>query len=119
MEKEKAEAEKSEKAEGKKAKEAAKNAVKKNKRVLKGSVKDANYLLPAGESAGAKRIDDVLNDVEIMMGKMEPEDIATLASRLNGLKVADEVAKAWGGEVERLQGSGKVKAGETKVLGVK
>lgn len=118
LEKEKQEAEKAEKAEGKKAKEAAKNAVKKNKRVLKGSVKDANYLLPAGAEASAKRIDEVLNDVEVVMGKMEPEDIANLASQLNGLKVANEVEKAWGAEVEKLQGAGKVKGGETKVLGV-
>ena len=119
LEKEKAEVEKAGKAEGKKAKEAAKNAVKKNKRVLKGSVKDVNYLAPAGETASAKRIDDVLNDVELVMAKMEPEDIANLANSLNGLKVADEVGKAWGAEVERLQGAGKVKEGETKVLGVK
>ena len=119
LEKEKIEAEKAEKAEGKKAKEAAKNAMKKNKRILKGSVKDANYLLPVGEEAGAKRIDDVLNDVELVMGKMEPEDIALLASNLNGLKVMEEVGKAWGNEVERLQGAGKVKDGETKVLGTK
>jgi DnaJ family protein C protein 2 len=118
-EKEKAEVDKVEKAEGKKAKEAAKNAVKKNKRVLKGSVKDVNYLMPAGESASAKRIDGVLNDVEVLMAKMEPEDIATLAGKLNGLKVADEVGKAWSGEVERLQSAGKVKEGETKVWGVK
>ena len=119
LDKERLETEKVEKAEGKKAKEAAKNAVKKNKRVLKGSVKDANYLLPAGEDASAKRIDDVLNDVEIVMAKMEPEDVANLASKLNGLKVADEVGSIWGSEVERLQSGGKVKEGETKVLGVK
>ena len=119
LKKEKDETEKAEKAEGKKAKEAAKNAVKKNKRVLKGSVKDANYLLPAGEEAGARRIDEVLNDVEAVMAKMEPEDVAMLASKLNGLKVAEEVGKVWGNELDRLQGAGKVKVGETKVLGVK
>lgn len=119
LKKEKDEAEKAEKAEGKKAKEAAKNAVKKNKRILKSSVKDANYLLPAGQEANAKRIDDVLNDVEIVMGRIEPEDIAKLASKLNGLQVADEVGKIWATEVESLVGAGKIQEGATKVLGAK
>ena len=116
--KEKEEADKVEKAEGKKAKEAAKNAVKKNKRILKSSVKDANYLLPAGEAAGARRVDDVLNDVESVMGKMEPEDIASLAGKLNGLKLAEEVGKIWADEVKRLEGSGKIARADIKVLGV-
>lgn len=114
--KEKEEAEKAEKAEGKKAKEAAKNAAKKNKRVLKGSVKDANYLLPKGEEAGAKRIDEVLGDVEAVMGKIDNEELAVLAGKLNGLKVAEEIGGVWKEEVQRLEGSGKLKAGEVKVL---
>lgn len=117
LRKEADEAAKAEKAEGKKAKEAAKNAVKKNKRVLKGSVKDGNYLLPAGEKAGAKRIDDVLNDVEAVMAKLEPEEMAVLASKLNGLKTSDEVAGVWSQEVKRLVDAGKVNEGEIKVLG--
>lgn len=117
LRKEKEEAEKAEKLEGKKAKEAAKNAVKKNKRVLKSSVKDANYLLPAGEEPGAKRVDDVLNDVEAVMAKMEPEDVANLAGKLNGLKVSDEVGKVWADEVGRLIEAGKIKGGDVKVLG--
>ena len=117
LRKEAEEAAKAERAEGKKAKEAAKNAVKKNKRVLKSSVKDANYLLPAGEEAGAKRVDDVLNDVEAVMAKIEPEEMALLASKLNGLKVADEVGSIWGEEVKRLVDAGKIKDGDTKVLG--
>ena len=117
LKKEAEEAAKAERAEGKKAKEAAKNAVKKNKRVLKGSVKDANYLLPAGEEAGAKRVDDVLNDVEAVMAKIEPEEMALLASKLNGLKVAEEVGSIWSDEVKRLVDAGKIKDGDTKVLG--
>ena len=116
LRKEAEESAKAEKAEGKKAKEAAKNALKKNKRVLKSSVKDANYLLPAGQEAPAKRIDDVLNDVEAVMGKTEPEDVALLASRLNGLKVADEVGRIWGEQVKRLLDAGKLKEGDMKVL---
>ena len=117
LRKEAEEAAKAEKAEGKKAKEAAKNAVKKNKRVLKGSVKDGNYLLPAGQEAGSKRIDEVLNDVEAVMAKIEPEEMALLASKLNGLKLSEEVASVWGEEVKRLIDAGKVKEGEMKVLG--
>ena len=117
LKKEKDEAEKAEKAEGKKAKEAAKNALKKNKRVLKSSVKDANYLLPAGEEAGAKRVDDVLNDVDAVMAKIEAEDVANLAAKLNGLKVAEEVGKVWSDEVERLKGAGKLKDSDVKILG--
>ncbi|KAI4108447.1 MAG: hypothetical protein L6R37_001051 [Teloschistes peruensis] len=114
--KEKEEAEKAEKAEGKKAKEAAKNAAKKNKRVLKGSVKDANYLLPKGEEAGAKRIDEVLGDVEAVMGKIDNEELAALAGKLSGLNVAEEIGGVWKEEVQRLEGIGKLKAGEVKVL---
>ena len=115
--KEKEEAEKAEKAEGKKAKEAAKNAAKKNKRVLKGSVKDANYLLPEGQDAGAKRIDEILGDVEAIMGKIDNEELASLAEKLTGLKLADEVGAIWNEEVKRLEGQGKLKAGDVRVLG--
>ena len=116
LRKEAAEAAKAERAEGKKAKEAAKNAVKKNKRVLKASVKDANYFLPAGQEAPAKRVDEVLNDVDAVMAKLEPEEMAMLASQLNGLKVADAVAPIWKKEVERLTGTGKLKEGDVRVL---
>ena len=117
MRKEEEEREKKGREEGKKAKEAAKNAVKKNKRVLKGSVKDANYLLPAGQEAGAKRIDEVLGDVELVMGKIDNEELAGLAGKLGGLKLAEEVDKVWGEEIKRLEGNGKLKTGELKTLG--
>ncbi|KAH7126204.1 DnaJ domain-containing protein [Dactylonectria macrodidyma] len=98
----------------KKAKEAAKNAVKKNKRVLKSSVKDANYFA-AGEPTAAQ-IDAVLNDVDAIQGNIDPDEIAALASKLNGLKVADEIKSVWSGEVKRLVDSGKLKDGDVKVL---
>ena len=85
--------------------------------MLKGSLNDANYLLPAGEEAGVRRVDDVLNDVEAVMAKIDPEEMALLASKLTGLKVADEVGSIWSEEVKRLLDSGKVKEGEMKVLG--
>jgi DnaJ family protein C protein 2 len=99
----------------KKAKEAAKNAVKKNKRVLKGSVKDANYF--ASGDASAAQIDAVLGDVELIQGKIDADEIAALAGKLNGLKVADEIKGVWKGEVTRLVGAGKLKEGDAKTLG--
>lgn len=99
---------------GKKAKEAAKNAVKKNKRVLKSSVKDANYF--ASGDASAAQIDAVLNDVDLVQGKIDPDEIAALAGKLNGLTVADEIKGVWSGEVKRLVGAGKLKDGEAKTL---
>ena len=99
----------------KKAKEAAKTAVKKNKRVLKGSVKDANYFA-AGGDASAAQIDAVLGDVELVQGKIDPDEIASLASKLNGLKVADEIKSVWSVEVKRLVDAGKLKDGDAKNL---
>lgn len=97
----------------KKAKEAAKNAVKKNKRVLKGSVKDANYFASGGD-ASAAQIDSVLGDVELVQGKIDPDEIAALAGKLNSLTVADEIKGVWTAEVKRLVDAGKLKDGETK-----
>jgi DnaJ family protein C protein 2 len=99
----------------KKAKEAAKNAVKKNKRVLKGSVKDANYFVAGGEPS-ASQIDAVLGDVELVQAKIDPDEIAALAGKLNGLKVSDEIKNVWSGEVKRLVDAGKLKSGEASRL---
>ena len=96
----------------KKAKEAAKNAVKKNKRVLKGSVKDAKYF---GDDSAAG-IDNTLNDVDLVVSKIDADEIAALAGKLNGLKVADEIKGVWSAEVKRLVDAGKVKEGEIKTL---
>ncbi|RKU42614.1 Ribosome-associated chaperone, variant 2 [Coniochaeta pulveracea] len=98
----------------KKAKEAAKNAVKKNKRVLKGSVKDANYFATGDASPAA--IDAVLNDVETVQAKIDPEEIGALAGKLANLKVADEIKAVWQDEVKRLVDAGKLKEGEVKSL---
>ena len=99
---------------GKKAKEAAKSAVKKNRRVLKGSVKDANYF--AEGSPDAKVIDAVLNDVDVVQAKVDPDELAALAGKLNGLKLAGEIKAVWSEEVTRLVAAGKVKNGEVKTL---
>lgn len=108
------EAAKLEREQGKKTKEAAKTAVKKNKRVLKGSVKDANYF--ASGDAGAAQIDAVLNDVDLVQSKVDAEEIAALAGKLQGLKVQDEIKSVWAAEVKRLVDAGKLKDGEAKAL---
>nr|4GMQ_A Chain A, Putative ribosome associated protein [Thermochaetoides thermophila DSM 1495] len=93
---------------------AAKNAVKKNKRVLRGSVKEANYFVE-GE-ASAATIDAVLNDVDLVITKIDADEIAALAGKLNGLTVADEIKNVWKEEVSRLVGAGKLKEGDIKAL---
>ncbi|TAQ84070.1 hypothetical protein B7494_g7606 [Chlorociboria aeruginascens] len=112
--KEAEEAAKAEREQGKKAKEAAKAAVKKNRRVLKGSVKDANYFV--GGEPPAAAIDSVLGDVELIQGKISPDETAALASKLNGLKIADEIKTVWQTEVKRLVDAGKIKDSDIKAL---
>lgn len=108
------EAAKADREAAKKAKEAAKNAAKKNKRVLKGSVKDANYFTSGDPSPAI--VDAVLSDVELVQSKLDNEGIAELASKLNGLKVADEIKGVWSAEVSRLAGEGKLSAGDVKTF---
>lgn len=105
---------KADREQGKKAKEAAKAAVKKNRRVMKGSVKDANYFVTGAPPAAA--IDSVLNDVELVQGKIDADETAALAAKLNGLKVADEIKGVWSEEVKRLVSAGKIKESDIKTL---
>jgi len=115
LQQEKEAAEKAEKAEGKKAKEAAKTAAKKNKRVVRNAAKDANYFHGAG-SAPAKQIDDVLNDVDALLAKIDPDELADLTSKLSLEKEADKIHLVFSEEAARLTSAGKVKEGELKVL---
>jgi DnaJ family protein C protein 2 len=103
-----------EKEQSKKAKEAAKAAVKKNRRVLKGSIKDANYFVSGDASAAA--ITSVSDDVDLVTGKIDPDETAALAAKLSGLKVANEIKGVWIDEVKRLLEAGKIKASEVKTL---
>ena len=103
---------KAERDQGKKAKEAAKAAVKKNRRVLKSSVKDANYFVSG--AAPASVVDTVLGDVELIQGKLDPGETADLAGKLNGLKIADEIKGVWSEEVKRLVSDSKIKDGDVK-----
>ncbi|PGH14933.1 hypothetical protein AJ80_05746 [Polytolypa hystricis UAMH7299] len=116
LQKEAEETAKVEKAEGKKAREAAKNAAKKNKRVLKGSVKDVNYFTESGD-ASAAQIDAVLSDVELVISKISNEELAALAAKLAAAgKDAAAVKKTYVDEVDRLSGNGSIKGTEVKVL---
>jgi DnaJ family protein C protein 2 len=108
-------AEKANKADSKKAKEAAKNAAKKNKRVIRGAAKDANYFHASGD-APAAQIDSALNDVDLLITKLDNEEIAALTAKLNGKTAAGEITQIFKDEVKTLVGAGKLKEGETKSL---
>lgn len=115
----KKEAEESAKADrekNKKAKEAAKNAAKKNKRVLKGSVKDVNYFAESGEPSAAD-VDAVLADVELIMAKIDTEELAELAERLTSAgKNGAAVKSVYTEEAKRLVAAGKIKESEVKIF---
>ncbi|KAH8689912.1 putative ribosome associated DnaJ chaperone Zuotin [Talaromyces proteolyticus] len=105
---------KAEREQNKKSKEAAKNAAKKNKRVLKGSVKDVNYFAEGGD-ASAAQVDAVLNDVEVIMGKINPEELAALAAKLSKAGTDGGAVKGvYTEEAKRLVGEGKLKETEIK-----
>jgi DnaJ family protein C protein 2 len=106
---------KADREQGKKAKEAAKAAVKKNRRVLKSSVKEgANYFVDG--TPDDKTINGVLSDVELIQGKIDPDELSALAGKLNGLKIAGEIKTVWTDEVARLTSAGKLKEGDIKML---
>ncbi|TVY62768.1 Zuotin [Lachnellula suecica] len=98
----------------KKSKEQAKAAVKKNRRVMKGSVKDANYFV-SGEPPAAV-INDVLADVELIQGKIDADETAELADKLRDLKLAADIKNVWSAEAKRLVGASKIKEGDVKTF---
>lgn len=108
-------AEKAQKADSKKVKEAAKNAAKKNKRVVRAAVKDANYFHGAGDASAAE-IDSSLNDVDLIITKIDNEELAALTAKLNGKKDGAAIKQVFQEEATRLVGEGKLKEGETKSL---
>jgi len=114
LEAEKAAAEKASKEEGKKAKEAAKNAAKKNKRVIRGAVKDGNYF--AEGTASPAQIDAALNDADALILKLDNEEIADLTAQLNGKTDAAAIKAAFVAQVQKLVAAGKAKDGELKSL---
>lgn len=109
------EAAKNEREKNKKAKEAAKNASKKNKRVLKGAVKDVNYF--ADGEASAAQVDTVLTDVDLIMGKIDVDELADLAQKLTiAGKDGKAVKAAYADQAKRLVDAGKLKDGEVKAF---
>jgi DnaJ family protein C protein 2 len=108
------EAAKAEREQGKKAKEAAKTAVKKNRRVLKGSVTAANYF--ANGTAGPDDVAKVLADVETVQGLVGPTEIAALAGNLNGLTDQAKIKAVWSAEIARLVEAGKATKGQISSL---
>ncbi len=88
----------------KKSKEAAKNAVKKNKRVVRAAAKDNNYFVEGEPSP--KVIDETLNDVDKLLATVDPDELADLVSRLNlAGKNATKVKKAFSETAGKLQGT--------------
>lgn len=106
--------EKAEKAEGKKAKEAAKNAAKKNKRVVRGAAKDGNYF--AEGQASPAQIDSALNDVDVIITKLDNEELQAVTIKLGSEKDASKIKSIFKEEVEKLVAAGKLKEGELKSL---
>jgi DnaJ family protein C protein 2 len=93
----------------KKNKEAAKNRIKKEKRIVKGSVKDVNYF--AGDTTpSAAQIDDVLNDVGLIMEQIKGDKLTEIAVKLDGKKTAEEVRAVF---------VGVISAGDVKTTGMK
>jgi DnaJ family protein C protein 2 len=112
---EKEEVDKAAKADNKKTKEAAKNAAKKNKRVVRGAAKDANYFHGAGD-APAAQVDSALQDVDLIIARIDNEELAALTRKLNGVKDAGKIQEIFQEEAKRLVGAGKLTDGETKSL---
>jgi DnaJ family protein C protein 2 len=112
---EKEAAEKASKADNKKAKEAAKNAAKKNKRVVRGAVKDANYFHSGGD-APAAQIDGALNDTDLIIAKIDHEELAALTGKLGNVKDADKIKQIFKDEADRLIAAGKLSQAEVKSL---
>ena len=58
----------------------------------------------------------MLSDVELVIAKIDNEELAALAAKLNGKKDASDVKSVYVEEVKRLQSGGKLKAGDIKTL---
>jgi DnaJ homolog subfamily C member 2 len=104
--------EKAAKEDTKKSKEAAKTRIKKEKRIVKGSVKDVNYFAATGD-ASAGQIDNVLHDVELVMERLKGDKLTNIAGKLEGKKAPEEVRQIF----EDVITTGDVKANEMKFFG--
>ncbi|KAI9883342.1 MAG: hypothetical protein M1823_004896 [Watsoniomyces obsoletus] len=119
LKKEQEEQAKVERQEGKKAKEAAKNAAKKNKRVLKGAVKDVNYFSEGKGEASPAQVDAVLNEVDLLISKLDNEMLAKLAERLNEVEDKNDkgmIRYLFSEGIRSVSSEGKVKEEDFKIL---
>ncbi|KAJ9496741.1 Zuotin [Exophiala xenobiotica] len=100
---------------GKKEKQKAKDAVKKNKRVVKASVKDVNYF--AATQPSSQEVDAVLDDVDKILANVDPDELAQLVSQLNiAGKDGAKVKVAFSETSGALVGAGKLKESDLKVF---
>ncbi|KAK9243228.1 DnaJ domain-containing protein [Lipomyces tetrasporus] len=105
---------KEEKLNSKKAKESAKNAKKKNRRLVKAAVKDANYFVDGVASASI--IDSTLDDVDLILEKIDDTELVDFADKLSGAKEKDAVKAVFLEAGAGLIGSGKVKETDFKSI---
>jgi len=104
---------KADKESNKKAKEAAKSAAKKNKRAVRGSVKDVNYFAD-GEPA-AQDIDNCLSDVDKIIAGIDVDELADLVSKLDVAgKDGSKVKAVFTIKAAEMAGTGKVSESDLK-----
>jgi DnaJ homolog subfamily C member 2 len=104
--------EKAAREDNKKNKEAAKSRIKKEKRIVKGSVKEVNYFA-GGVAPSAGQIDQVLHDVELVMERLKGDKLTDIAGKLDGKKTAEEVRSVF----EGILTAGDVKPAEMRFFG--
>ena len=71
----------------------AKNAAKKNKRVLRSSINDNNYFVDG--TADPATIDSTLGAADAVIAALDNEELAAFATKLAGLKAKATVKSAW------------------------
>lgn len=97
-------------ADAKKGKESAKNAAKKDKRVVRGAVKDGNYFVVTGIAAPTA-INKSLYGVEILMEKLESGELGQLANALKGKTEKVEIKQTFQTFASRLVERGSTNQG--------
>ncbi|KAK9353551.1 DnaJ domain-containing protein [Lipomyces doorenjongii] len=112
--KEEEERSKNERLNSKKAKESAKNAKKKNRRAVKAAVKDANYFVDGVASAAV--IDSTLDDVDLILEKIDDTDLVDFAQKLSGSTERDAVKTVFLDVIVDLISSGKAKPTDFKTI---
>lgn len=106
-----------ERAEGKKAKEAAKNAAKKHKRTIRNAPKEANYFESAGQNISPERISAILDAVDNLITKMSNEEIEITADKLSSAgKDPKNVKAIFVDLVQQMQALGKINEAAFQVI---